>query len=117
ELARALMHSVQLEPLVEPGSDDGQEIVILPRLFEIMKDCDLVDRADRVRLVRVTGEQDERALRVERAYRQQEADPVQLRHQEVRDHEVERVRLRDLKGAPGGALREHQMWRLALEQR
>src|SRR6185295_927176 len=71
QLARALVQAVQLHPLVEPVAHDGEDVVVVPRLLEILEDADLVDAADGVLLVGISGEQHEGALGIETAHLEQ----------------------------------------------
>src|SRR5574337_1512068 len=90
---------MDLQPFIKTCPDDGQQIVVVPRLLHVVKNADLVDGANGVLLVRISIEQYNGTLRIERAHFEQELHTVELRHQKVRYDQVDRVHLGQLQRA------------------
>src|SRR4029079_18440755 len=65
QLARVFLQPVDLQPLIQRPVDDLQEVVVRPRLLEVVIEPDLVDGPDGALLVGVAGEDDQRHLDVE----------------------------------------------------
>src|SRR3954469_14250328 len=78
---------------LDSALNDEQQLRVIPRLLEILKKTDFVDRLNRGLFVGVTGQQDTSRFGLQLLCAAQQLNPVQLRHQIVADHDINGKRL------------------------
>lgn len=101
ELVRGARQQPEQVALLERADDGGAQSSRLPGLLEVLVEADLVDRLDRGFLVRVARQQDAGHVRLAGAGAPKQLDPVDPRHHEVADHDVDVVTLEVGEGVLG----------------